>query len=188
MVNIEIWASGGGTNADVIASFFADHKSIRVRSIASNRKDAGVFKVAKKHNIRSYYWSKEQWSPQEILRQLREREIDFVVLAGFLKLVPQEVVSAYENKMVNIHPSLLPKYGGKNYYGDNVHNSVLENKEDYSGITIHVVNSEFDKGKILAQYTTIIKSESLADLKKQIQSLEHTHFTPTIESYVRTLF
>lgn len=186
MINIEIWASGGGTNADAILHYFTNHASISVVNIGCNRRDAGVFDIAKKHNIGSTYWSKENWNAKEIMDQLAKRNIDYIVLAGFLKLVPAEVTELYAGKIVNIHPSLLPKYGGKDMYGEYVHQAVLAAQEKVTGITIHEVNEEFDKGKILAQYTTIVspREDNLASIKLKIQQLEHTHFAPTIETWI----
>lgn len=185
MINIEIWASGGGTNADAILHYFTNHKTIQIASLGCNRKKAGAFSVALSHDVPSVYWSHLSWNSTTILGQLKEREIDFIVLAGFLKLVPSEVIAQYKGKIVNIHPSLLPKYGGDGMYGDNVHRAVLQNNESATGITIHEVNEEYDKGKILAQYTTSLEvSDDIDGVKKKIQLLEHTHFAPTIESWV----
>lgn len=183
-VNLEIWASGGGTNADAIASYFANHPSIKVSQIICNRKQAGVFDVAKRHGIQADYWGKEDWEAVKVLSALKERQTDLIILAGFLKLVPAEVVKAYEGRILNIHPSLLPKYGGKNMYGDHVHKAVLAHNEKQSGITIHEVNEEFDKGKIIAQFTVPVPA-TLDELKASIHSIEHRYFAPTIEAFVK---
>lgn len=185
MINIEIWASGGGTNADKILSYFKNIPHINVVSLGCNRKDAGAFKIAEIHNIASYLWDKQSWEPSTIIKELNNREIDFIVLAGFLKLVPKEVIQAYEGRIVNIHPSLLPKYGGKNMYGDYVHQSIIDNKEVQSGITIHEVNEEFDKGKIIAQFSTSLNlNDDIKELKNNIQLLEHQHFSSIIHSWI----
>jgi phosphoribosylglycinamide formyltransferase-1 len=186
MINIEIWASGGGTNADAIMQYFKGHRTIKVSTLGCNRKEAGAFGIAAKHDIPRVYWNKESWNPLEILRQLKERDIDCIVLAGFLKLVPAEVTALYAGKIVNIHPSLLPKFGGKDMYGARVHNAVLESIESQTGITIHEVNEEFDKGKLLAQYSTLLSPgvETLQSIQQKIQKLEHTHFAPTIEAWI----
>ena len=186
MINVEIWASGGGTNADAIMQYFKGHLSIRVSTLGCNRREAGVFSIAAKYDIPSVYWDKESWNSTEILYQLKERNIDFIVLAGFLKLVPEEVTSQYAGKIVNIHPSLLPKFGGKDMYGARVHNAVLESMESQTGITIHEVNEEFDKGKLIAQYSTALspETETLPSVQHKIQKLEHTHFAPTIEAWI----
>lgn len=186
MINIEIWASGGGTNADTILDYFKNHPTIQITSIGCNRKEAGVFDVARKHNIASLYWSKHNWNEASILAGLKERKIDFIVLAGFLKLVPAKITEVYAGKMVNIHPSLLPKYGGKSMYGEHVHHAVLDHQDKHSGITIHEVNEEFDKGKLLAQYRfPLEKTDGLVELKAKIQQVEHQNFAPTIEAWIK---
>ena len=187
MINVEIWASGGGTNADAIMQYFDQHADIKITSLGCNRKKAGAFAVAQKHSISAHYWGKEEWYPATILAQLNSRKIDFIILAGFLKLVPSEVTQAFEGRIVNIHPSLLPFYGGKDMYGEHVHEAVLANSEHHTGITIHEVNEMFDKGKVLAQYRTELNpvTGTLASIKMKIQGLEHTHFAPTIEAWIR---
>ena len=187
MIKIEIWASGGGTNADKIISYFKKIPNINVVSLGCNRKDAGAFKVANKHGIKSIYWDKKSWEISKIIHDVEERSIDFIVLAGFLKLVPKEIIERYEGRIINIHPSLLPSYGGKNMYGDYVHQAVIDNKEHKSGISIHEVNEEFDKGKILAQFTTSINSyDGVIQLKNKIQKLEHQNYSPVIHSWIKT--
>lgn len=188
MIHIEIWASGGGTNADVLMQYFKSHPLIQIKSVGCNRKLAGVFKVADKHKVSAYYWENTQWNSENILSKLKERQIDYVILAGFLKLVHAEVTKAYDGKMVNIHPSLLPLYGGINMYGEHVHNAVLDNKETSTGITIHEVNEEFDKGKILAQFTTSLdpNTETLESIKAKIQKLEHANFAPIVEAWIQS--
>lgn len=187
MISIEIWASGGGTNADKIISYFDNIPSINVVSLGCNRIDAGAFNVATKHGIKSFYWNNKSWEPNYIIKSLKNRSIDFIVLAGFLKLVPKDVIHEYEGKILNIHPSLLPKYGGKNMYGDYVHQAVINNKEHKSGISIHEVNEEFDKGKILAQFSTNVSlSDGVVELKNKIQKLEHQHFSPVIHNWIKT--
>lgn len=188
MVRVEIWASGGGTNADEILKYFGSSDSIQVVNLACNRRGAGAFDVAHRHNISSSYWSKERWHSKEIISQLKNRRIDFIILAGFLRLVPSEVTSEYSGKIINIHPSLLPNYGGKNMYGDHVHNAILAANEVRTGITIHEVNQEFDKGKILAQYSIALQPnvETLESVRDKIQLVEHAHFAPTIEAWIKS--
>jgi phosphoribosylglycinamide formyltransferase-1 len=190
MINVEIWASGGGTNADAVINYFASFNDINVVNIGCNRRVAGAFQVADKHNIASSYWNKENWNSESILMELKDRNVDFIVLAGFLKLVPSSVTKAYEGRMVNIHPSLLPQYGGKNMFGEHVHRAVLANKEEKTGITIHEVNEEFDKGKVLAQFSVALNRETddLNSIKQKIQRIEHSNFAPTIESWIRSKY
>lgn len=185
MINIEIWASGGGSNADKILSYFKNIPTINVVSLGCNRSKAGAFNVAQNHQIESILWDKKSWEPSNILSGLKDRNIDFIVLAGFLKLVPEEIIKHYEGRIINIHPSLLPKYGGKNMYGNRVHEAIIKNKELKTGITIHEVNDEFDKGRILAQFTiNIDANDDVEILRKKIQILEHQHFSPIIHSWV----
>lgn len=186
MIRIEIWASGGGTNADAIAQYFYNHPTICIASLGCNRSEAGAFEIAKKHSIPSVYWSKEDWNSTEILKQLAARKIDYIVMAGFLKLVPAAVTQYFDGRIINIHPSLLPLYGGKDMYGEHVHQAVLKAREYFSGITIHEANEDFDKGKIIAQYTTPLSpgNETLVSIKQRIQMLEHTHFAPTIAAWI----
>jgi phosphoribosylglycinamide formyltransferase-1 len=187
MIKIEIWASGGGTNADKIISYFNKIPNINVVSLGCDRKDAGSFKVAKKHGIKSIYWDKKSWEISKIIHDVEVRSIDFIVLAGFLKLVPNEIIERYEGRIINIHPSLLPSYGGKNMYGDYVHQAVINNKEPKSGISIHEVNEEFDKGKILAQFSVNLDiNDDVESLKSKIQYLEHKHFSSIIHSWIKS--
>lgn len=186
MIRIEIWASGGGTNADAIAQYFYNHPTMCIAALGCNRREAGAFQIAKRHEIPTTYWSKEEWNATEILKQLAARKIDFIVMAGFLKLVPAAVTQYFAGRIVNIHPSLLPLYGGKDMYGEHVHHAVLAARECVTGITIHEANEDFDKGKIVAQYTTPLSpnTETLASIQQRIQSLEHTHFAPTIAAWI----
>lgn len=187
MINIEIWASGGGSNADKILSYFNNNPIIEVVSLGSNRSKAEAFNVAHKHQIKSILWDKKSWETSNIIHGLKERSIDFIVLAGFLKLVPKEIIEHYKGRIVNIHPSLLPKYGGKNMYGNHVHEAIIDDKEKKSGITIHEVNEEFDKGKILAQFSVNLDiNDDVESLRKKIQYLEHQHFSSIIHSWIKS--
>ena len=187
MIRIEIWASGSGTNADAIIEYFTNHPSIEVGCLACNKHHAGAFNVAAKHKVPSVLLTQDDWNEDSLLAALKERKIDFIVLAGFLKLVPAKVTQQYTGRMVNIHPSLLPQYGGKSMYGEHVHRAVLANHEKHTGITIHEVNEEFDKGKILAQYRfPLAASDELLEVKAKIQKVEHKHFAPTIEAWIKS--
>lgn len=187
MKRLEIWASGGGTNADAIFKYFKNHKDISVVHLGCNRIKARAFDVAKKHSVNTTYWNKYKWNATHVLDQLNKRNIDFIILAGFLKLVPSEVTKAYRGRILNIHPSLLPKFGGINMYGNNVHQAVLNSKDEQTGITIHEVNEEFDKGKPIAQFSAglVPGVETIDSIKSKIQRLEHQNFAPIIESWVK---
>ena len=142
MKNIAIFASGSGTNAENLIKFFRTSPFGRVRIVMSNRADAGVLQRAQSLDVEAFVFTREQfYKSDEVLRILRERDIDFIVLAGFLWLVPGNLLEPFENKIVNIHPALLPKYGGKGMYGSHVHRAVLEAGDPESGISIHYVNS-----------------------------------------------
>jgi len=147
---IAILASGGGSNAEVIINHLKNSTEMVVALIVSNKADAYVLDRAKNHDINSYVHSPEDVHDGKLLAVLKENEIDFVVLAGYLKHINTDLLNNYHNKMVNIHPALLPKFGGKGMYGMNVHKAVVEAKEIESGITIHYVNENYDEGAIIA--------------------------------------
>ncbi len=148
MKNIAIFASGSGTNAENIIKYFANDEIVNIALIISNKKDAFVHERVKSYGIESVTFSKNDFeTTDKVLDILKEREIDFIVLAGFLLKVPENLINAYPDGIINIHPALLPKYGGKGgMYGDNVHKAVVENGEKESGITIHYVNENYDEG------------------------------------------
>ncbi|MEA3447212.1 MAG: phosphoribosylglycinamide formyltransferase, partial [Bacteroidota bacterium] len=152
MKNIAIFASGAGTNAESIALHFADNQMAEVVLIVSNKKTAGVMKRAEKLRIDHIFVDKKNLNNCDfLLQELKKYEIDLIVLAGFLALIPSKIVHTYKTRIINIHPALLPKYGGKGMYGDKVHKAVLQNKETESGISIHYVNEIYDEGNIILQ-------------------------------------
>lgn len=184
MNKIAIFASGSGTNAENIIKFFKENKKIEISFIFSNNKNAYVIERAKNQNIKYHIFSRpEFYESKNILEILKENEINFIVLAGFLLLIPEYLITEYPNKIINIHPALLPKYGGKGMYGMNVHNAVIENKEIETGITIHYVNKEYDKGNIIFQAKCPInKSDTPEDIAKKVHELEYAHFPVIIEN------
>jgi phosphoribosylglycinamide formyltransferase-1 len=150
MRNIAILASGSGTNAENIIEYFSNKKTARVTLVLSNRREAYVLKRAAEHNVKAIFFDRDEFYLNgSVLNQLRSDKIDFLVLAGFLWLVPEEILKEYEGRIINIHPALLPGYGGKGMFGDKVHKAVIENKEKESGITIHYVNRYYDEGDII---------------------------------------
>lgn len=183
---IAILASGSGSNAENIINYFSDHYNVNIDCILCNKKDAFVFKRAEKLNIDAFYFDKTAFSePKNIIKLLKERAIDYIILAGFLLKIPESIIHQYPNEIINIHPALLPNYGGKGMYGMNVHRAIIENKESESGITIHLVNEEYDKGKILFQAKTIIEEQdSPEDLAQKIHQLEYKHFPEIIKKYI----
>jgi phosphoribosylglycinamide formyltransferase-1 len=182
MIRVAIFASGSGSNAENIAHYFKGNKEVQIALILANKPDAYVLERANKLNIPSFVFTgKEFRASKVVLDKLKEKRIDFVVLAGFMLLVPKYLVNAFPNKIVNIHPALLPKYGGKGMYGDNVHQAVIANKESKSGISIHFVNEHYDEGNIIFQAETSISSTDTADdLATKIHALEYKHFPRVI--------
>ncbi len=186
MFKVAIFASGSGTNAENIALYFANNPKIEISLIISNKKDAFVLERAKKIGIPSYTFTKSEIEDSTlVLDTLKEYKIDFIVLAGFLLKVPQPVLDAYPNKIVNIHPALLPKYGGKGMYGDFVHQAVVAAKETESGITIHYINERYDEGDIIFQASCEVLPDDLPeDVAKKVHKLEYEHFPRIIESVI----
>ena len=184
MRNIAIFASGSGSNAENIIRYFKNHPQVRVDSVWSNKKEAFVLQRAKDLGIESRYFTREEFrEPDLMIRELQSRNIDLVVLAGFLWLVPPAFVDAFT--IVNIHPALLPKYGGKGMYGSFVHESVVRNREKESGITIHLVNKEYDKGDHLLQMKCPVLPDDTPDkLAARIHELEYQYFPRAIEEFL----
>lgn len=186
MKKIAILASGGGTNAREIIKYFKESKKIQVINIGCNNSKAGVLDIAKQNNIPTTLLTKENFKEgNEYLEELKRLDVDWVILAGFLWKVPPYFIQDFKDKIINIHPSLLPKFGGKGMYGSRVHEAVIEAKEKETGITIHLVNEKYDKGKILFQVKfDIRKKDTQEDIEYQIHRLEHLHFSPVIESVI----
>ena len=182
-MNIAIFASGSGTNAENIIKYFSNSKTHSISFVLSNKKDAFVLERAKKLNVEAVFLSKSQLDDKEfMLSLLKKNNIDLIVLAGYLKLIPEFLIDAYPNKIINIHPALLPKYGGKGMYGMNVHKAVVENKEIETGITIHYVNAKYDDGQIVTQFRcSLTKSDTPDDVADKIHHLEMNNFPQIIE-------
>jgi phosphoribosylglycinamide formyltransferase-1 len=189
MRNIAIFASGSGTNAENIIKYFSTSKTARVSLVLSNKRDAYVLKRAATLNVRSVFFDrKELYMKDKVLRYLSMYKIDFVVLAGFLWLIPENILELYDKRIINIHPALLPGYGGKGMYGERVHEAVLTNHEKESGITIHYVNKKYDEGDIIFQARCKIESKDTPDtLAAKVHSLEYEHFPKVIEELVAKL-
>ncbi len=184
MINAAIFASGEGTNAENIIKHFTNDPRIKIKLVITNRDDAGVVARAEKYKKNVQIIGKEALNnyTDKIIEFLRTEKIDLIILAGFLLKIPEAFVKAFPDKIVNIHPSLLPKYGGKGMYGLNVHKAVIENKDTESGITIHFVNEEYDKGTIILQEKCKVDSSDTAEtLALKIRELEHSHFPKAIE-------
>lgn len=186
MKNIAIFASGSGTNAKNIAEYFKTVKKIHVSLILSNRPDAFVLDRAKKLGIPSLVFTrKDFYESDSILDALRENEIDFIVLAGFLWFIPDNLLKAFPRRIINIHPALLPKYGGKGMYGEKVHQAVIRSGDKQTGITIHYVNDHYDEGEIIFQDLLDILPEDTAEsIAQKVHSLEYKHFPRVIEEVI----
>jgi len=186
MIKLAILASGNGTNAQRISEYFANHSRVKVDCIIYNMRDAYVAQRAQKLGIPAYYFGRADFYDNgRVLRFLQERDIDWVILAGFLWLVPEDILSAFPNRVINIHPALLPAYGGKGMYGHHVHEAVIANKEKESGITIHIVDKHYDRGTTLFQAKCQLTDSDTPDtLADKIHQLEQTYFPVVIEKAV----
>jgi len=186
MNKIAIFASGSGTNAENIIKFCKENKKFEIAMIFSNNKNAYVIQRAINHNIKHHIFSRTDfYETQNTLKILQNEKIDFIVLAGFLWLIPEYLINAYPNKIINIHPALLPKYGGKGMYGMHVHEAVVANKEKESGITIHFVNKEYDTGNVIFQAKCVVSpNDSAEDVAKKVHALEYEHFPAIIDRVV----
>ncbi|MEQ9285673.1 MAG: phosphoribosylglycinamide formyltransferase [Cyclobacteriaceae bacterium] len=183
---IAIFASGGGTNAENFFEYFKNSPTIEITALFSNNPQAYALQRAKNHQIENQVFNRDQfYKSDKLLELLQDREIDFIVLAGFLWLVPQSLVEAYPDRIINIHPALLPKYGGKGMYGMHVHEAVKGNGETESGITIHLVNEVYDDGKVLFQQSTSLTTEDSPEkIAEKIHELEYRFFPEVVESYI----
>ena len=183
MINIAIFASGSGSNAQNIASYFRNSNVANVKLILTNNPKAGVIERAKKLNIHYKVFEKDIFKNGNTISELLKKEnIDFLVLAGFLLLVPLSIINLFKGKIINLHPALLPEHGGKGFYGSNVHKSVIDSGAFMSGITIHHVNEKFDKGEIIFQAAChVSKTETLETLAQKIHKLEYAYFPIVIE-------
>jgi phosphoribosylglycinamide formyltransferase-1 len=186
MNKIAIFASGSGTNAENLIHYFKENKKIEISYIFSNNKNAYVIQRAKNHNIKYYIFSRtEFYHTTTILQILQNNNIDFIILAGFLWLIPDYLIKNYPNRIINIHPALLPKYGGKGMYGMNVHEAILKNNEKETGITIHYVNHEYDKGDIIFQAKCPVNKDDTAEtIAKKVHALEYEHFPKIVEKII----
>lgn len=180
MKKIVLFASGAGTNAENIILHFKKSSIEKVVAVFCNKPNAKVIDKAKYHRVPSVVFSKEEFNSELFLQKLEEFKPDLIVLAGFLWQLPEYFIKAYSNKIINIHPALLPKYGGKGMYGMNVHQSVLDNKEKETGITIHYVNENYDEGKIIFQKSVSVQNcKTAEEIAEKIHELEYNYF-PTV--------
>jgi phosphoribosylglycinamide formyltransferase 1 len=183
MKHVAIFASGAGSNAEKIIQYFAGHSLVKVQLVVSNKAEAGVVGVAHRANLPVLIIEKENFfRGDHYIPALKAHRIDFIVLAGFLWKVPAALIDAYRGRILNIHPALLPGYGGKGMYGAVVHQAVIDAGEKESGITIHYVDEHYDHGDVVFQERCTISENETADtLAEKIHQLEHTHYPRIIE-------
>ena len=185
MKRIVILASGSGSNAENIINYFNNNSLVSIVGILCNKKDAFVFERAKRLGVSCLYFSKEELNDNDTVLNLLLEKADYIILAGFLWKIPSKIIDAFPNKIINIHPALLPKYGGKGMYGMHVHNAVVENCENETGITIHYVNEHYDEGAIIFQASfEVLPTYSAEEVAEKIHELEYEHFPKIIEKVI----
>lgn len=191
-IRIAIFASGSGSNADALISYFKATASIEVTLIVTNKSRAGVLQVGEANKIPVHVFSKTTLyqEPEKVLKSLNESNIDFIVLAGFLLLMPERIVQSFPGKIVNIHPALLPSYGGKGMYGKAVHQAVKANQETKTGITVHYVNEAYDDGQIIEQVTCPLSpaNDSIEDIEQRVRQLELKHYPRIVHQVINSTF
>jgi len=184
MLRIIIFASGSGTNAENIMHYFKDKDLAEVKYVLTNNKKAKVIERAEKYDVPAIIFTKKEMR-SEIFQRFLRKEADLIVLAGFLLKIPDEIVKAFPERIINIHPALLPKYGGKGMYGMHVHKAVVDNHEKESGITIHYVNEKYDDGAVIFQKSVpLSKNDSPEDVAAKIHILEQENFPQVIEKII----
>ena len=186
MKRIAAFASGTGSNVENLINYFKAHTSIELCLIVSNNENCGAIDKAKANKIPFLILGSKHISDGNFISQaMKINQIDFIILAGYIKMIPQELIQSFPNKIINIHPSLLPKYGGKGMYGQAVHKAVILNHEKESGITIHFVSKEYDKGEIITQKKIVVDAnDTFNEVEKKVRSLEIKWFPLVIESVI----
>ncbi len=181
MPKIVLFASGSGTNVENIVQYFQNNGGAEISCVFTNRKGAGVIGRCHKLDVPLLYFNKNAFETDVVLDVLTAMSPDLIVLAGFLLKVPKKLILAFPDKIINIHPALLPKHGGKGMYGDRVHQAVKDNGEHESGITIHYVNENYDEGAIILQEkVAVTENDSVTDIAKKVHALEYEHYPKTI--------
>lgn len=185
---IAVFVSGNGTNAEAIMEYFRDHSSIEVSILLSNNPNAYALERAKKFGVPHKVFTREEFTNGKVADWLSDLRINYVCLAGFLWLIPENLLKAFPNRIINIHPALLPKYGGKGMYGIKVHEAVKAGGDTRTGITIHLVNTKYDEGEILAQKLVDIGAhDTPQDIANKVHELEHKYYPAVIESWIKAL-
>lgn len=183
---IALFASGSGSNVERIARYFQSDTAVHIAAVFCNNPQAGVLQRAENLQIPTFIFDKNEFIEGKVLTQLQELEVDWIVLAGFLWKIPATIIAHFSHKIINIHPALLPKYGGKGMYGMHVHQAVLQNKEATTGITIHFVNEQYDEGAIIFQASTHISDcTTPEDIAAKVHTLEYEHFPVVIENLIK---
>lgn len=188
-IKIAIFASGSGSNAENIIQYFREKANISVALVLTNNPNAFVLERAKKHEVPTVVFSrKELLNTDKVLAELKDHKIDFIVLAGFLLLVPTNLIKAFPDRIINIHPALLPKYGGKGMFGERVHTAVKEAGDLETGITIHKVNDRYDEGAVIFQTSCSLTEEDTPEtVAHKVHMLEYKHYPQVIETEIKKL-
>lgn len=184
---IAIFASGSGSNAEKIFQYFENDEAVQVALVFTNNPNAGVIERSKKFRIPTIIFDRKKfYESSDIVQKLKQEQIDLIVLAGFLWLLPKNLIESFPARIINIHPALLPKYGGKGMYGLNVHKAVLDAKEKESGITIHYIDDKYDEGEVILQQKCLVSEHDTAeDLAKKVLALEHEFFPKVIDEILK---
>lgn len=182
MKRLVIFASGAGSNAENIIRHFAENTSVEVAAVLSNKADAGVLEKAERYGVARIVFTKAELNDGTVLSAINQIKPDLIVLAGFLLQFPEAIIAQYPNQIINIHPALLPKFGGKGMYGMHVHRAVRDNNESETGITIHYVDAHYDQGDVIFQQSVALDgSETCEEIAAKVQHLEQIHFPKIIE-------
>ena len=190
MINVALFASGEGTNAENLINYFSASKEVKIKLVVTNNAEAGIVKRAEAHKKNIQIISKQALTnyTEQIIDFLQTEKVDLIVLAGFLLKIPEKLIQAFPNRIINIHPALLPKHGGKGMYGRYVHEAVIKAKEKESGITVHYVNEEYDKGAaILQELCKVDEHETIETLEEKIRALEYFYFPKAVEKVIEEL-
>ncbi len=190
MVNIALFASGNGTNAERLINYFSDSKQVKIKLVIANNEKAGIVQKAVLYKKNLQLISKATLSDyiDQFIDFLKTEEVDLIILAGFLLKIPKQLVVAFPDRIINIHPSLLPKHGGKGMFGKFVHEAVIKSGDKKSGITVHYVNEEYDEGKIILQQSCEISdNETVLTLEKKIHELEYAYLPIAVEEVINSI-
>lgn len=189
MKNISVWASGNGSNAENLMQYFSSHSEIRIDHILCNNAEAGVIERARRLGVDCFVFSRKDFRKGDVvLKKLLERKTDYIVLSGFLQMVPAEIIKRFPEAIINIHPALLPDFGGKGMFGHYVHEAVIAAGKTQSGITIHLVDEIYDHGKILMQqFCPVLENDTPDMLAARVHELEYKWFPIAVEQYLKVV-